>query len=1152
MARARRRHAPPTANTAMSARKSAPVSAGGVNVRRLMLSRVAEMEHKREEEEELEQEDSMELSNECENPFCRQIMANRYTRFCEDKPMCQRYRALKLQCLANAQAEENEEDTRPLALVLKWRKKREEKKENEVFAIPRKKTEAPTTGKKRLDLSGERSSSSSPRRKEKKKKKREVEEQEEKEKKQKKRLKRAREAAANNALEAASAAPSRSPSVTSTASSVEEFGTVLERKKRVRPRDPRVRQPPEVTSDVETGNDVAKLKKRRLNRHVSADDVLSRSASPSPITAESDTNWKIPRAKPARPKTVAQAIRNMNVELVPLGVANQAGVAGGGRYVQNGNRSAALSLRPSDPRTRPLSLTKFAPPAAVPPSAPASAPSRQVQTTQPTMPAPAVPQTQPPLPPLPPQTVSLAPPVSRPVRATTPSSSPAKKTAAIFSANTASSTTTRLNASTTGASGVKRISAAAYLKKKKNDSERRPQGERMDFQPSRSSSLEQSTGLPPAPAGPPRYHRSDSAPLPSYRAVDPRRQYPEADVRHQRPYYDSDGNRMEYRDRSEGRGEPSLNDRSTSAQWEARNFPPPRDRYPPRQQDVSSFGNNSYDYPADTHFSPASPPAEQPSYRREPSREQPPPPQRAPSPQVERVTSDRRSSDRDELDDDAPTFSCHEDFLPRLLSVFIHKLPQSLEAVFNVTKKPRKMNWYIKYVERIEWLCKPFNLQVKIEGLKATVTVRGREWLTLQGNSTVMLHLEIIKSLRAEAVTWLRFYEEMEKALAHYRGIYGSQANKSYTFLRAWNDLKNPGNYISLSRQANYFCGARLHHWNFVVGKVEIGSGSHEEKREAFRLATISALDFLLNIGRGVRRPSRELEVKRERVLGSERSNSRGRQRSSSRESTASNRVRASPANGQVNGASTDPSSSAPPPYTEQPSNDEPASAQPSARANPTTQPLSSAEPSSSPITVERTEKPAVAIIPTTDSNNSHGMAEATEQSDQGEEMSISDASDQVTVTPGGSPSLSTNTPSNSSSGVLPSTSEPAKPAASVTQMESDSSVPKVAASTSVVTGNSSTTPLPLTTQVGSKVPAAKIVATTAPSSVSAAVVGDGDSTSNKDTPTPQAKAKEAIPLRRCMMCEMIRMRKPDGERCLRCQQKGAPANGLLNVSLGP
>ncbi|EGZ15419.1 hypothetical protein PHYSODRAFT_389306, partial [Phytophthora sojae] len=105
----------------------------------------------------------------------------------------------------------------------------------------------------------------------------------------------------------------------------------------------------------------------------------------------------------------------------------------------------------------------------------------------------------------------------------------------------------------------------------------------------------------------------------------------------------------------------------------------------------------------------------------------------------------------------------------------------------------------------------------------------------------------------------------MEKALKHCRGIYGNQTNESYTFLRAWNDLKRSGSYISLPRQANYFCGARLHHWNFVVGKVEIGSGSHEEKREAFRLATVSALHFLLNAGRGTRRPRRPSEVKRER-----------------------------------------------------------------------------------------------------------------------------------------------------------------------------------------------------------------------------------------------------------------------------------------------
>ncbi|KAF4033492.1 hypothetical protein GN244_ATG14568 [Phytophthora infestans] len=1059
MARARRRPAPrfvaPTPNPAMSARKSAPVSAGGVNVRRLMLSREAAMEHKHEDEA----FEADEPSNECGNPFCRQLLANRYARYCELKPMCQRYRALKLQCLANAQAEEDEEDTRPLSLVLKRRKKKEEKKENGVFAIPRKKKgESPASGTRILDLSEEKSSTLKERQL-KKQKKRELQEKDERERRHKKKLKRAREKEAESSeLEATSAAPRRSLSVASSVSSMDESGAATDRKKRVQSRDPRVRHPPEATSDVETGNDSLRAKKRRLNRRVSADDVLSRSASSSRGTAASDSNWTIPRAKPARPKTAAQAIRNMNVELVPLGVGNPAGVAGGGRYVQNGNRSATQTLRASDPQARAPSLTKFASPAAI------SAPPRPVQT-QPTVPAhaaPAVPQAQPSLPPLPPQPPSLPPPVSRPIRATTPVSSPVEKT---------SVSTTRSNVSTSGASGVRRISAATYLNNRKSDTDRRPLGDRMDFQPSRSSSLERSTGFPSAPAAPPGYHRSDSAPLQSYREPrpEPRRPYPEA----QRPYYDTDGNRTEYRNRSE----PSVSDRSS---WEARNSQS-RDRYP-RQQAVSSFDSNNYDYSADTHFSPEPPPAEQP-YRREPPCEQPPPPQRAPSPrrnEVERVASDRRKNDLDDLDDDAPRFSYHEDFLPRLLSVFIHKLPQALEAVFNVTKKPRKMNWYIKYVERIERLCKPFDLQVKINGTKAMVTVRGREWLVLQGNSTVTLHMETIKSLRAEAVTWLRFYEEMEKALAHYRGIYGSQANESYTFLRAWNDLKNPGNYISLPRQANYFCGARLHHWNFVVGKVEIGSGSHEEKREAFRLATVSALDFLLSIGRGGRRPTRDAKPKRERVVSAERQDARGRQRSSSRESTVSNRVRASPASDQVNGAASKPS--AVPQPTEQPSGD--------GSAAPTRQPVSSIEPSTSPVPVEHTEKSAVVIIPETDSNNNHGMAEANERSDQDEEMSISDASEQGTVTPGGSPRPLTSA-SNSSS-VLPSASESAaQPAGSDTQTDSTSPAPKVVlASTSLAAENSSATSVP---SGGT----AKVVGTTA----------DENSTSTKDTP---AKAKRS------------------------------------------
>ncbi|KAL7678427.1 hypothetical protein Plhal304r1_c133g0176761 [Plasmopara halstedii] len=74
------------------------------------------------------------------------------------------------------------------------------------------------------------------------------------------------------------------------------------------------------------------------------------------------------------------------------------------------------------------------------------------------------------------------------------------------------------------------------------------------------------------------------------------------------------------------------------------------------------------------------------------------------------------------------------------------------------------------------------------------------------------------------------------KILAFYRHKYGDRADQSYIFLRAWNELKA---LLVNSRfqQANFFCGSRLHHWNFVVGLVEIGSGSHEDKRQAFRLA---------------------------------------------------------------------------------------------------------------------------------------------------------------------------------------------------------------------------------------------------------------------------------------------------------------------------
>ncbi|CAI5724247.1 unnamed protein product [Peronospora destructor] len=73
-----------------------------------------------------------------------------------------RYRALKLQCLANAQAEEDKEDTGPLLLTIKRKKEKEEEEEKSnkekkkktkektdmTFSISRKETSSNVVGKK--------------------------------------------------------------------------------------------------------------------------------------------------------------------------------------------------------------------------------------------------------------------------------------------------------------------------------------------------------------------------------------------------------------------------------------------------------------------------------------------------------------------------------------------------------------------------------------------------------------------------------------------------------------------------------------------------------------------------------------------------------------------------------------------------------------------------------------------------------------------------------------------------------------------------------------------------------------------------------------------------------------------------------------------
>ncbi|KAG2859070.1 hypothetical protein PC129_g6632 [Phytophthora cactorum] len=105
--------------------------------------------------------------------------------------------------------------------------------------------------------------------------------------------------------------------------------------------------------------------------------------------------------------------------------------------------------------------------------------------------------------------------------------------------------------------------------------------------------------------------------------------------------------------------------------------------------------------------------------------------------------------------------------------------------------------------------------------------------------------------MRDEAISWREFKSEVEKCLEIYRNRLGDDVDLADVFLRAWNNIKDRTIEFSLPRGTHYFCGAWFHHWSFNVGKIEIGSGSHEDKREAFRLAAASAAGFLLGLDDG-------------------------------------------------------------------------------------------------------------------------------------------------------------------------------------------------------------------------------------------------------------------------------------------------------------
>ncbi|KAK1944717.1 hypothetical protein P3T76_003250 [Phytophthora citrophthora] len=143
------------------------------------------------------------------------------------------------------------------------------------------------------------------------------------------------------------------------------------------------------------------------------------------------------------------------------------------------------------------------------------------------------------------------------------------------------------------------------------------------------------------------------------------------------------------------------------------------------------------------------------------------------------------------------------------------------------------------------------HVYIQMESKAVVVLVKNRVWLQLKGPSTVILLEKTIQTMRDHAISWREIKFEVKQSLDLYRSRRGDAVDMGSVFMRAWNNAKGSPHGKLLPRGVNYFCGSRLHHWSFVLGKVEIGSGSHDDKREAFRLAAANAAEFILGLSDG-------------------------------------------------------------------------------------------------------------------------------------------------------------------------------------------------------------------------------------------------------------------------------------------------------------
>lgn len=530
--------------------------------------------------------------------------------------------------------------------------------------------------------------------------------------------------------------------------------------------------------------------------------------------------------------TAAQQIKAAQIGVVALGVGNRS-IGAGGRYVQGTMRGSVFE--PSNNTIRLSSYDKV-------PTAPTT-PTVGAITEQPVSAPPTLP------PPPPPQPTNLPPPPPPP-----PPPLHAQRT--LFRTNSMPSSSTDPSRDPR-----RRISAADYLSNRNKETstapfepDAHPPETLLTIRPPQGTSAASTTPGPTPKTGPqdPRRlrravsdstaasittqsTRSDHSYQPAHPPVRPSNPPCAADDSHHRS--SEDDRRASTQSPHWRSSHPRRTDESSTSNSSRRDdsaHPNPSTGY--RSQSDHAAGSHAVDRPQLTRASSYSSNTDSSTHAHASSA----PSNRSPRPvEVPRAVRLQAAMLR-------ANFSHADAFLRLVLTRMASFLPNALGAIRNKTTKPRKLRFYLDYADRVTEYCGDLVKVTVLEGV-ARVTVAGREWLAVKGSSTTDLYQEILEKLLGESEMWRDLILELQSFYRSQVRNYGSATVPGVSFLKVLSSIKRRElpQLKHAHIQSQYLVGVNSHHWSFILGNVEVGSGSAESKVNAFHDATTSAFALI-------------------------------------------------------------------------------------------------------------------------------------------------------------------------------------------------------------------------------------------------------------------------------------------------------------------